>query len=141
MADELELALEEALREIEFPGAEEKRIGAYLEERHFVDRVMAGVARTERRTGRTILWGAFALLNLLLLVVLGASQPVLDALKDTPVVEDVGEYLEAVPQEAAPAQFFFLFLGLTFVGSLVGLVLSRSPRRSASSPLGPAVRS
>jgi hypothetical protein len=85
----------------------EDRLGAYLEERHFVDRVMDRIYTLQSRTRKVLAWGGFCLINLALLVSFGANRPFL------------ANFFAVQPELA---QFFFLFLGLTFLGGLVGLV-------------------
>ncbi len=91
------------------PGGEtEVRLAAYLEERGFVAAVMERIYSLHLHPRKSVAWGLFCLANLILLVVLGANGP----------------FLEGFFPQAQLAQFFFLFLGITFLGGLVGLVLS-----------------
>jgi hypothetical protein len=101
--------LNEILALIELPGEDELRILAYLEQRGFIELVMARVRSLHSQTRKALLWGGFCLLNLLVLLLFGASDLFLSD-------------FFALQKELA--QFFFLFLGLTFLGSLAGLVLS-----------------
>lgn len=109
MNDPVDVRLNEILSDIEFPGEDGEMLLSYLQERHFIERVMAQIHELHRKSRKTLLWGVFCLLNLILLVIFGTSQP---------FVQD----FFALQKELA--QFFFLFLGLTFLGSLIGLVLS-----------------
>jgi hypothetical protein len=90
-------------------GEAELRIAAYLNERGFVEVVMERIYSLPLHPRNALAWGLFCLANLALLVVLGANEPFLEGF--------------FAPQ-AQLAQFFFLFLGITFLGALVGLVLS-----------------
>jgi len=108
MADKLENPLSQALQPAQLPGETEMRFASYLEERGFVEAVMARIYALHLHPRKALAWGLFCLVNLVLLAALGASPPFL-----------AGFF---APQ-AELAQFFFLFLGLTFLGSLVGLVL------------------
>jgi hypothetical protein len=92
----------------ELPGETEARLAAYLTERGFVEAVMARIQSLHLHPRKAVAWGLFCLANLVLLAVLGASEPFL-----------AGFF---APQ-AELGQFFFLFLGITFLGGLVGLVL------------------
>ena len=80
----------------------------YLDERQFVERVMDRIHTLHTRPRKVAAWGIFCLLNLFLLVSLGADRTFLASF---------------FALQAELAQFFFLFLGLTFVGGLIGLVL------------------
>jgi hypothetical protein len=101
--------LDEILALIELPGEDERRILDYLEKRGFIERVMARVRALQARARKTLIWGGFCLVNLLALLLFGTSDPFLSG-------------FFALQRELA--QFFFLFLGLTFLGGLAGLVLS-----------------
>jgi hypothetical protein len=109
MDKSLDERLNEILALIEMPGEDERRILAYLEQRDFIERVMARVRALHSRTRKALLWGGFCLLNLLALLLLGTSDLFLS---------------DFFAVQGDLAQFFFLFLGLTFLGSLAGLVLS-----------------
>jgi hypothetical protein len=108
----------------ELGGETEVRLAAYLQERGFVEAVMERIYALHLHPRKSVAWGLFCLANLILLAVLGANGP----------------FLEDFFPQAQLAQFFFLFLGITFLGGLVGLVLSvdtsrllppehRTPRR------------
>jgi hypothetical protein len=99
---------EELAGETVVRGEAELRIAAYLTERGFVDAVMERIYSLELHPRKALAWGLFCLANLALLAVLGANGPFLEGF--------------FAPQ-AQLAQFFFLFLGITFLGGLVGLVL------------------
>ncbi len=101
--------LDQILALIELPGEDERRIRAYLEQRGFIERVMARVRALQARARKALIWGGFCLVNLLALLLFGASDHFLS---------------DFFALQAELAQFFFLFLGLTFLGGLAGLVLS-----------------
>ena len=101
--------LDKLLRGIEYPGEDEEAIRAYLEERQFVDRVMARVYLAAHPYRKAYLWGLFSAINLALLALMGINPFILT---------------EFFALQNALAQFFFLFLGLSFLGGLVGLVMS-----------------
>ena len=90
-------------------GETEVRLAAYLTERGFVQAVMERIYSLHLHPRKSVAWGLFCLANLALLAVLGANGPFLEGF--------------FAPQ-AELAQFFFGFLGITFLGGLVGLVLS-----------------
>ena len=101
--------LDQILALIELPGEDERRIQAYLEECGFIERVMARVRVLQAQTRKVIIWGGFCLVNLLALLLFGASDPFLSGF---------------FALQGELAQVFFLFLGLTFLGGLAGLVLT-----------------
>jgi len=105
--------LDVLLRRVEYPGEEPGRIAEYLESVGFVDQVMRRVHELSRQSRRTVLWGLFAVLNLLLLVLFGTNSLFIP---------------EFFALQAELALFFFLFLGITLLGSLAGLVLSLDTR-------------
>jgi hypothetical protein len=109
MDKSIEERLNEILALIELPGEDERRILAYLEQRGFIERVMTRVRLLHSQTRKALLWGGFCLLNLLTLLLFGASDVFLS---------------DFFALQGELSQFFFLFLGLTFLGSLAGLVLS-----------------
>ena len=78
----------------------------YLEKSGFVDRVMLDILEIPGKNKKVLLWAGFCLLNLLLLVLLGTSPSVLVEI----LHEDLG-------------QFFFLVLGISLLGGLIGLVM------------------
>jgi len=83
-------------------------ITAYLGKAGFIERVMTDILEVPGKTRKTILWASFCLFNLLLLVLFGTNQNfIVDFFA---LQEELG-------------QFFFLFLGITLLGGLVGLVL------------------
>jgi hypothetical protein len=90
-------------------GETEVRLAAYLEERGFVETVMDRIYSLDLHPHKSLAWGLFCLANLALLAVLGASPPFL---------------ADFFAPQAELAQYFFLFLGITFLGGLAGLVLS-----------------
>ena len=84
----------------------ERDISIYLAKVGFVDRVMADIQEIPHKTKKILLWAGFCVLNILLLVVFGTNPSIiLQFLKG-----DLGE-------------FFFLFLGISLLGGLTGLVV------------------
>ena len=98
----------------ELPGESEVRLAAYLQERGFVEAVMQRIYSLHLHPRKSVAWGLFCLANLILLAVLGANGPFL---------------ADFFAPRAELAQFFFLFLGITFLGGLVGLVLCMDTSR------------
>ncbi|UCF99192.1 MAG: hypothetical protein JSV89_06545 [Spirochaetaceae bacterium] len=80
-------------------------ISTYLAKVGFVDRVMADILEIPGKTRKILLWSCFCLLNIFLLIVLGTNPSVLIQF----LQGDLGE-------------FFFLFLGISLLGGLIGLV-------------------
>ena len=108
MSESWDSQLEKILREVEFPGEDEKEILAYLREHPLCDGIMDKITRLGARSPRQTAWAVFCLLNLVLLALLGTSNYI------------VRDFFAI---QATLSQVFFLFLGLSFLGGLVGLVL------------------
>jgi hypothetical protein len=102
-------ALEDLLRMIELPGENSEDLRRYLESAHFVERVMGQVRIEAERNQKVTAWALFALINLILLLIVGSNRYI------------VGSYFA---MQETLSQFFFLFLGISFLGALFGLVLS-----------------
>ncbi len=80
-------------------------ISSYLAEVGFVDRVMADIQEMSGKTRRTLLWAGLCLFNIFLLLLLGTNPSLIAQF----LQGDLGE-------------FFFLFLGISLLGGLIGLV-------------------
>lgn len=100
--------LEKALKSIEFPGEDEKNILHQLESRKIAENI-ATQSQLLEKPAKYRIWVVFAVLNLLLLFFLGSNNFIL-------------HYFFAFQEMLAT--LFFLFLGLTFLGSLIGLILN-----------------
>lgn len=83
----------------------ERDISSYLSEVGFVDRVMADIQEISGKTRKTLLWAGFCLFNIFLLLLLGTNPSLIAQF----LQGDLGE-------------FFFLFLGISLLGGLIGLV-------------------
>lgn len=83
-------------------------ITAYLGKVRFVERVMTDILEVPGKTRKTLLWASFCLFNLFLLVLFGTNQSFI---------------VEFFALQEELGQFFFLFLGITLLGGLIGLVL------------------
>jgi len=92
--------------EVEPKAGLKRDISVYLSKVGFVDRVMADIHEIPGKTKKTLLWAGFCLLNILLLVVFGTN----------PLV--IAQFLQGDLGE-----FFFLFLGISLLGGLIGLVV------------------
>lgn len=103
-----EQKIEKALKSIEFPGEDENDIRQQLEGRKITESIITQSQLLEKPAKYTI-WVVFAVLNLLLLFLLGSNNSIL-------------HYFFAFQEMLAT--FFFLFLGLTFLGSLIGIILN-----------------
>jgi len=99
---------DQSLDSVEPKAGLKRDITVYLGKVGFVEHVMTDVLEVPGKTRKTLLWASFCLLNLLLLVLFGTNQ--------TFIVD-----FFAVQEELG--QFFFLFLGITLLGGLIGLVL------------------
>jgi hypothetical protein len=80
-------------------------ISTYLAEVGFVDRVMADIHDVTGKTKKTLLWAGFCMFNILLLIVFGSNPSIILQF----LQGDLGE-------------FFFLFLGISLLGGVIGLV-------------------
>jgi hypothetical protein len=99
-----------ALANQSYNGAEpkeglERDISLYLTKVGFVDRVMADIHEIPGKTKKTLLWAGFCLLNIFLIVLFGTNPSMIVQF----LQGDLGE-------------FFFLFLGISLLGGLIGLV-------------------
>jgi hypothetical protein len=93
-----------------FDGVEPKEglkrdISVYLARVGFVDRVMVDIHEIPGKIKKTLLWAGFCVLNIFLIVLLGTNPSVIAQF----LQGDLGE-------------FFFLFLGISLLGGLIGLV-------------------
>ena len=80
-------------------------ITTYLAEVGFIDRVMADILEIPGRSRKILLWAGFCVLNIFLLLLLGTNHSV------------IVEFLQGDLGE-----FFFLFLGISLLGGLIGLI-------------------
>jgi len=103
-----ERKLEKALKSIEFPGEDENNILRQLASRKISESITSQSQLLTKPAKYTI-WVVFAVLNLLLLFLLASNNFIL-------------HYFFAFQEILAT--LFFLFLGLTFLGSLIGLILN-----------------
>jgi hypothetical protein len=101
--------LDEILQGMEFPGEDEEAVRATLARSRLADSVMARTVRDLRATRRCVFWAAFAALNLLLLALTGSSSYM---------------HSEFFCRQDGLNQFFFIFLGLTLLGGVGGLIFS-----------------
>jgi hypothetical protein len=83
----------------------EQDISVYLAKVGFVDRVMADIHEIPGKTKKTLVWAGFCLLNILLLVLFGTNPSV------------IAQFLQGDLGEV-----FFLFLGISLLGGLIGLI-------------------
>jgi hypothetical protein len=81
-------------------------ISVYLAKVGFVDRVMSDIHEIPGKTKKTLLWAGFCVLNIFLLVVFGTNPSV------------IAQFLQG-----GLGEFFFLFLGISLLGGLIGLVV------------------
>jgi hypothetical protein len=101
--------LDRMIGTVEFPGEHPEVILEYLDGHLFVDKVMERVQVEAERSQKALAWALFALLNLALLVLIGTNRYVL---------------LSYFSLQETLAQLFFLFLGLSFLGALFGLIVT-----------------
>ena len=80
-------------------------ISEYLAKVGFVERIMVDIHDIPGKTKKSLLWAGFCVFNILLLVVFGTNPSMLLQF----LRGDLGE-------------FFFLFLGISLLGGVIGLV-------------------
>ena len=98
-------AVNQSLESIEPREGLKRDISVYLAKVGFVDRVMVDIQDIPGKTKKFVLWAGFCVFNILLLIVFGTNPSlVLQFLQG-----DLGE-------------FFFLFLGISLLGGVIGLV-------------------
>ncbi len=103
-----EQKLEKALKSIEFPGEDENNILQQLASRKISESITSH-NQLLTKPAKYGVWVVFAVVNLLLFFLLGSNNFIL-------------HYFFAFQEMLAT--LFFLFLGLTFLGSLIGLILN-----------------
>ena len=106
--------LDDILKEIEFPGEEERAVAAFIAASRITDTVMRSVMAAPGRSRRAVLWAAFAAANLTILALLSISDP-------------MRSFLFGLQQ--ALVRFFFLFLALSAMGAIFGFILTIDTRR------------
>ena len=108
MGNRKAIRVEDLLERIEFPGEDRGEMTRYLNSVGFTEKVMneAAIIQEKRHGG---FWILFTLLNLFLLIVTGANHDFL------------GRFLSLTPSLVI---FFFLFLGVTTLGGIIGLILN-----------------
>jgi hypothetical protein len=109
MNSQIDREIETILSHIEFPGTDAEKVRAFLERGGVADHVMEITGKEGRFSRKATLWTALTLYNLVLLLFFGSSITFSDQ-----VLIAVGPLTE----------FVFVLLGLTFSGSIIGLVLS-----------------
>jgi hypothetical protein len=101
--------LEKILKKIEFPGEDDSEILAFQNKREMVSEVMKRVNRRILLVRKTVFWIVFTILNLFVLFLFGTDRSILQNIL-------VGDYVLS--------SFYYLFLGLAFVGGLIGLIFN-----------------
>ncbi len=99
--------LDRILNEIELPGETEGRITEYLERSGFTDIVMKKVMIQRRMMNRALVWGIVVIFDFIVLVIMANNGSF------------VREYLSVYTDLA---YLFFLFLSLSFLVGLFGLI-------------------
>jgi len=95
----------QGLERIEPKEGLKRDIATYLAEVGFIDRVMTDILEIPGKSRKILLWAGFCVLNILLLIVLGTNHSL------------IAEFLQGDLGE-----FFFLFLGISLLGGLIGLI-------------------
>ena len=98
-------AVSQSLESIEPREGLKRDISVYLAKVGFLDRVMVDIHDIPGKTKKFVLWAGFCVFNIFLLIVFGTNPSlILQFLQG-----DLGE-------------FFFLFLGISLLGGVIGLV-------------------
>ena len=111
-------SLDEALRTIEFPGSDSNELDTALQETRFTDRVMGKIEYLEHQRRAATFWLIFSLANLAILSVFGVSPMVRSLLLS------IHHFFSHI---------FFFFLGLTFLGGVIGLIFTLDTSRMRNS--------
>ncbi len=101
--------IEDILRTIEFPGEDKAAIDEYLKGHDFTDSVMNRIQELHISETKSLFWLLFILLNVVLLLFVGGNRYLL---------------FDFLGLHKNLSNFFFLFLGLTLMGGLIGFVLT-----------------
>jgi hypothetical protein len=108
MKENDETYLEEILASIEFPGEDNNYIAKFFQERDFSASVMNAINERNNRIKRALFWFVFTLLNILVLYILGTNKF---------IINDFFSFHKDL------SMLFFLFLGVSMVGGLIGLII------------------
>jgi len=109
MDDRNDSRIDTILSGLEFPGHEDVEISHYLNKTDFTGKVMEKVAHHRSMVNKVIVWASFTVLNLVVLSIIGAE----------------GSFMKLyLSFHSTLTYFFFLFLGISFVGGLCGLILN-----------------
>ncbi len=111
-------SLDEALRKIEFPGSNSNELDIALQETRFTDKVMGKIEYLVHQRRAATFWLIFSLANLAILSVFGVS----------PLVRSL-----LLSNHHFFSHIFFFFLGLTFLGGVIGLIFSIDTSRMRNS--------
>ena len=110
MNDQENITLDSLLQKIEFPGADEENMKAFLSDETFTQGILQQIEDITHHTKEPIIWSGIALLNLLLILFFGINGLISETfINDLSVVH---------------VQFIFFFLALALAGSLIGIVIS-----------------
>ena len=112
--DEKNNTIDNFLKTIEFPGEDRVAIDEYLKEHDFTDSVMSRIQELHISEMKSLFWLLFILLNVVLLLFVGGNHYLL---------------FDFLGLHKNLSNFFFLFLGLTLMGGLIGFVLTFDPEK------------
>ncbi|MBN1697354.1 MAG: hypothetical protein JW881_07555 [Spirochaetales bacterium] len=107
MDDHLESELENILKQIEFPGESWNEIMKQIRGRNLENKIMKKIHGRNERAWRVYFWIVFTILNFLILSVMGTNKYI------------ITDYFSLNNDLAA---LFFLFLGISLLGGLIGLI-------------------
>lgn len=108
MEEKIDKQLEQILASIEFPAEEEEKITGYLETRDFTALVVKAIHEKNMKIKRNLFWLIFIIINIVVLSLLGTNQFIKN---------------EFFAFQNDLSILFFLFLGVSLFGGLIGLVV------------------
>lgn len=109
MKNEFDAQLNSVLASTEYPGEDEAGIAKYIKSVNITNNVMHGIALRKKSIQKTIFWALFAVANLLFLYISGTDSSI------------VSYYVKA---GLVFTSLFYLFIGLTFIGAVFGLIMN-----------------
>ena len=114
MKNDVDKQIDEILKNIEFPGEENQKLHEFSADRDFVNKVMKAIEAENKRIKMLVFWFLFILIHILILLFLGTNKFIQNeyfAFSDT---------LQTI---------FYLFLGISLSGGIIGLIVQLDTSR------------